>query len=242
LGEAAPPELRYVRPGRPQDGGEAESVAITRRLPPSSFLPLFLVAFVGLPLDNGHAQTEPPPRGRPPNPQDSVEPVDYRIGPGDVLRLFVWKEPDLSGEVTVRFDGKVTVPLLGDIDATARTPEQLASEISKAMKRFLVAPQVTVALVNSNSARFFVLGQVVRPGDFPLRGRTTVLQALALAGGFREFAKTDGIVIVRQAEGFSFPAGKAAETFLTVNYKKLENAKDVGEDVLLRPGDTVLVP
>jgi len=231
-----------VRPGRPQDGGEAESVAITRRLPPSSLVVFFLVAFVGLPLDNGHAQTEPPPRGRPPNPQETAEPVDYRIGPGDVLRLFVWKEPDLSGEVTVRFDGKVTVPLLGDIDATARTPEQLASEISKSMKRFLVAPQVTVALVNSNSARFFVLGQVVRPGDFPLRGRTTVLQALALAGGFREFAKTDGIVIVRQAEGFSFPAGKAAETFLTVNYKKLENAKDVGEDVLLRPGDTVLVP
>jgi polysaccharide export outer membrane protein len=203
---------------------------------------LLFVASVGLPVDNVHAQTDPPPHGRSPSPQETVEPAEYRIGPGDVLRLFVWKEPDLSGEATVRFDGKVTVPLLGDIDATARTPEQLAAEISKSMKRFLVAPQVTVALVNSNSARFFVLGQVVRPGDFALRGRTTVLQALALAGGFREFAKTDSIVIVRQAEGFSLPAAKTAETFLTVNYKRLESAKDVGEDVLLRPGDTILVP
>jgi polysaccharide export outer membrane protein len=203
---------------------------------------VFFILVVGLSASNGQAQTGPPPPGRSPSTQESIEPVEYRIGPGDVLRLFVWKEPDLSGEVTVRFDGKVTVPLLGDIDASARTPEQLASEVSKSMKRFLVAPQVTLALVNSNSARFFVLGQVVRPGDFALRGRTTVLQALALAGGFREFAKTDSIVIVRQTEGFSLPMGKPAETFLTVNYKRLESAKDVGEDVLLRPGDTVLVP
>jgi polysaccharide export outer membrane protein len=234
--------LRYIGPGRPQDGGEAQEVAIIRRFAPSFLVGFCFITFAGLSVNNAPAQTGPPPPGRSLSTQEIIEPVEYRIGPGDVLRLFVWKEPDLSGEVTVRFDGKVTVPLLGDVDASSRTPEQLASEVSKSMKRFLVAPQVTLSVVNSNSARFFVLGQVMRPGDFPLRGRTTVLQALALAGGFREFAKTDSIVIVRQADSLSLPAGKPAETFLTVNYKRLESAKDVGEDILLRPGDTVLVP
>src|SRR5262249_16351460 len=137
----------------------------------------------------------------PPNPSATPPAADddnYHIGPGDQLKFFVWKEPDLSGELQVRFDGKVTIPLLGDVEALGRTPEQLAADVAKALKRFLAAPQVTVGLVGSASARFFVLGQVTRPGDYPLRGRTTVLQGLALAGGFREFAKTDGIVVVRQ--------------------------------------------
>ena len=159
-----------------------------------------------------------------------------------MLRVFVWKEPELSGELQVRFDGKVTIPLLGDIEAAGRTPEQLAGEVAKAFRKFLAAPQVTIGVVSANNARFFVLGQVARPGDFPLRGRTTVLQGLALAGGLREFAKTDSIVIVRQDKGFFLPKGRPSETFITVNYKKLEGAKDVGENVVLRPGDTVLVP
>jgi polysaccharide biosynthesis/export protein len=214
-----------------------------RRPPPSPIAQAFFVALTCLlGSTDGVAQAGSPPPGQVPGAQDTIDPVEYRIGPGDVLRLFVWKEPELSGEVTVRFDGKVTVPLLGDLEASTRTPEQLSAEITKALKRFLAAPQVTLGIVNSNSARFFVLGQVARPGDFPLRGRTTVLQALALAGGFREFAKTDSIVIVRQDKGFYLPKGKPAETFLPVNYKKLEGGKDLGENVLLRPGDTVLVP
>ncbi len=177
-----------------------------------------------------------PPAASPP------EDDNYRIGPGDLLKFFVWKEPELSGELQVRFDGKVTIPLLGDMEATGRTPEQLAGEVLKALKRFLAAPQVTVSVTNSNSGRFYVLGQVARPGDFPLRGRTTVLQGLALAGGFREFAKTDSIVIVRQDKGFFLPKGRPSETFISINYKKLEAGKDVGENVPLRPGDTILVP
>jgi polysaccharide biosynthesis/export protein len=183
---------------------------------------------------------------RPQAPAATVTPApedeNYRIGPGDLLRFFVWKEPELSGELQVRFDGKVTVPLLGDVDASGRTPEQLAAEVVKALKRFLAAPQVTVSVVNSNGARFYVLGQVVRPGDFPLRGRTTLLQGLALAGGFKEFAKMDSLVIVRQDKGFLLPKGRPSETFIPINYKKLEGGKDVGENVLLRPGDTILVP
>lgn len=216
---------------------------IIGRLSSSSALArsILVVVLASLCVREARAQASSP-SGRAPSTQDSAFPAEYRIGPGDVLRLFVWKEPDLSGEVTVRFDGRVTVPLVGDVDASARTPEQLGAEITKALKRFLAAPQVTLTVVNATSARFFVLGQVARPGDFPLRGQTSVLQALALAGGFREFAKTDSIVIVRQDEGSPSSKGKPAETFLTVNYKKLEDGKDLGENVLLRPGDTVLVP
>jgi len=191
------------------------------------------------------AQSAANPPSNPPVPAVSPEEAEaaaYKVGPGDTLRFFVWKEADLSGELQVRLDGKVTIPLLGDVDASGRSPEQLATEVSKALKRFLAAPQVTVGVVSSSSARFFVLGQVARPGDFPLRGRTTVLQGLALAGGFREYAKTDGIVVVRQDKGFFLPKGRPSETFITVNYKKLEGAKDVGENIVLRPGDTILVP
>jgi polysaccharide biosynthesis/export protein len=187
-------------------------------------------------------QAQVPAPQHAPSPSPSDDDLAYKIGPGDTLRVFVWKEAELSGELQVRFDGKVTVPLLGDVEASARTPEQLAGEVAKAFRKFLAAPQVTVGVVSSNNARFYVLGQVARPGDFPLKGRTTVLQGLALAGGLREFAKTDSIVIVRQDKGFFLPKGRPSETFITVNYKKLEGARDVGENVVLRPGDTILVP
>jgi polysaccharide export outer membrane protein len=160
--------------------------------------------------------------------------LEYRIGTGDVLQLFVWKEPDLTRDLTVRFDGKVTVPLLGDVTASGRTPQELGDDIARSLARFLAAPQVTLGVLQANSARFHVLGQVNKPGEFPLTRRMTVLQALAMAGGFKEYAKTDGIVIIRQ-EG-------EAETTLSVNYKRLEAGRDLTQNVLLRPGDTILVP
>lgn len=160
--------------------------------------------------------------------------LEYRIGAGDVLQLFVWKEPDLSRDITVRFDGKVTVPLLGDVEAAGRTPQQLGEELSRSLGRFLAAPQVTLGVSQANSARFHVLGQVGRPGDFPLARRITVLQALAIAGGFKEFAKTDSIIIIRQDGD--------AETALSFNYKRVEGGKDLSQDILIHPGDTILVP
>jgi polysaccharide biosynthesis/export protein len=163
-----------------------------------------------------------------------AERSDYLIGPGDVLQLFVWKEPELTRELTVRIDGRVSVPLLGDVEAMGRTPAQLAADLSKRFTRFLEAPQVTLGVAQANSTRFFVLGQVNKPGDFPLTGRTTVLQGLALAGGFKEFAKTDSIVIIRREKG--------AETAVPFNYKRLESGKELAQNVALRPGDTVLVP
>ncbi len=159
---------------------------------------------------------------------------EYRIGAGDGLQLIVWKEPELTRDVTVRFDGKISVALLGDVQAAGRLPGELADEISTGLKRYVSSPLVTVAVSQTRSARFYVLGMVGRPGEFPMVGPTTVIQALALAGGFREYAKLDDIVILRQ-EG-------AGSTFIPINYKRLVSNRDGSQNVQLRPGDTVLVP
>jgi polysaccharide export outer membrane protein len=182
----------------------------------------------------GFAQTAPSP-GR-----SAGVPSDYRIGSGDVLQLFVWREPDLSRELTVRVDGRVSVPLLGEVQAAGRAPSELAEELAKLLAKYLTSPQVTVGVLRANAARFFVLGQVARPGEFPLAGRTTVLQALAMAGGFRDFAKTDSILIVRVEDGPQ--GGQPVQQFVPFNYKRLEDGKDASQNILVRAGDTILVP
>ncbi len=161
---------------------------------------------------------------------------EYRIGSGDVLQVYVWKEPDLSRDVTVRMDGKISVPLLGDVEAAGRTPQQLGAELATGWSKFLAAPQVTLGVVQPNSTRFYVLGKVGKAGEFPLTGRVTILQALALAGGTSEYAKTDQIVVIRQ------DPGQGGQTFIPFNYKRIEEAKDIAQNILLRPGDTIIVP
>lgn len=162
---------------------------------------------------------------------DRGQEAEYRLRPGDVVQVFVWKEPDLTRDVTVRFDGMITLPLVGDVEASGHTPNQLAGDLAKALGRFVELPRVTVGVLQANSARFYVVGQVGKSGEFPLSGRTTVLQALALAGGFKEFAKTDGIVIVRRDQ-----------RVVPVNYKRIADGSDVSQNVLLGPGDTIVVP
>jgi polysaccharide export outer membrane protein len=166
-----------------------------------------------------------------PSDKEPAAQAGYTIGPADVLQIIVWKEPDLTRDVTVRFDGMITLPLLGDLEASGRTPAQLAESLSKELGRFVELPRVTVGVLQANSARFYVVGQVGRSGEFPLSGRTTVLQAIALAGGFKDFAKTDGIVIVRRDQ-----------TIIPVNYKRIADGSDVSRNVQLLPGDTILVP
>jgi polysaccharide export outer membrane protein len=162
------------------------------------------------------------------------ETADYRIGAGDTLQLFVWKEPDLTREVTVRIDGRISVALLGDVQAAGRSTGELADEIQRGLARFLSTPVVTISVNQPHSTRFFVLGMVGKPGEFPMSSPTTVVQALAVAGGLREYAKSDAIVIVRQESGKS--------TFVPVNYKRLVGDRDGSQNIPLRPGDTVLVP
>lgn len=164
-----------------------------------------------------------------------VQQADYLIGPGDVVQVFVWKEADLTRDVTVRYDGKMTLPLLGDVLAAGRTPLQLALDIETRLGRFVASPQVTVGVGQPNSRRIFVVGLVTHPGAYPLIGPTTFLQALALAGGFQQFAKSDKVIVVRQAGG--------TQTLVKVDYKKIESGTDVdGQNIFLEPGDTVVVP
>jgi polysaccharide export outer membrane protein len=155
----------------------------------------------------------------------------YVIGPSDVLRIIVWKEPDLTLDVTVRLDGMITVPLLGDVQAAGRVPSELAASLVTELRKFIENPRVTVGVSQATSARVYVVGQMVKPGEFPLSGRMTVLKALALAGGFKEFARPESIVIVREDQ-----------TVIPFNFKRVADGKDVSQNVLLAAGDTIVVP
>jgi polysaccharide export outer membrane protein len=155
----------------------------------------------------------------------------YSVGPGDQLQIVVRKEPELTRDVVVRPDGRITVPLLGDIDAAGKTPAELADEITRGLARFVNAPRVTVGVGQAVSARVFVIGQVNRAGEVSLTTPLTVVQALALAGGFREFAKRESILVVGR--------DRKVRTF---NFKKFESGQDLDSNVVLRPGDTVVVP
>ena len=192
-----------------------------------TLLALLALAFPLLGMTFGQGQA-PPPR--------SETGPDYEIAPGDVLQVFVWKEPELTRDVTVRLDGKISVPLLGDVTAAGFTPQRLGDELARSLSRFVETPRVTIGVSQAVSSRFYVLGQVAKPGEFRLVVPTTVLQGLALAGGFREFAKSDDIVIIRQQHGAD------AQVVLPVNYKKLAEGKDVSQNVMLKPGDTIVVP
>ena len=158
----------------------------------------------------------------------------YVIGSGDVLQVFVWKEPELTREVTVRLDGGVTLPLVGEVEAAGQTTTDLGKHLRSAYSKFISSPNVTVEVRQPNSSRFYVLGQVFKPGEYPITGRVTVVQALALAGGFKEFAKTEEIVVLRR-DGDS-------QRFLPFNYRKLAGGNEWSQNIELRPGDTVLVP
>jgi len=174
------------------------------------------------------AQEEP---ARPTVAEAQPPPASYSIGPADVLQISVWKEPDLSREATVRLDGVVTIPLLGDTPAAGKTPNELAEDISKKLAKFIEKPRVSVGIAQANSSRIYIIGQMVRSGEFPLSRRMTVLQGLALAGGFKEFAKTESIVIVRQDL-----------SVVPVNYKRIADGKDMSQNVALTAGDTIVVP
>jgi polysaccharide export outer membrane protein len=176
-----------------------------------------------------------------PYDRDTLTP-EYRIAPGDALHVFVWKEPDLSREVRVRPDGFVTFPLLGDVFAVAKTPKGLAAELAQQLAQFVNSPLVTVTLGDSSTLRFYVVGEVQKPGEFPLVGRTTVMQALALAGGFREYAKTDEVKIIRQELSVTGGRTQTREIVLPINYKAIAQGQNLHQNFALKPGDVIVVP
>jgi polysaccharide biosynthesis/export protein len=167
-------------------------------------------------------------------PPPAAEETAYAVAPGDVLRIAVWKEPELSGDVFVRLDGMITVSLVGDLKASGKTTGQIAAEVREGLRPFLEAPQVTVTVSQAVSARFYVIGEVTTSGAFPLTGRITVLQALALAGGFREFAKRERIVVIREARG--------ERRAIPFNFRDLEAGTNLEQNIVVQAGDTVIVP
>jgi polysaccharide export outer membrane protein len=170
----------------------------------------------------------------PPQSPPVEEVPSYSVAPGDVLKIAVWKEPELSGEVFVRLDGMITVPLVGDIRAAGKTTGQIAAEVRDGLRPFLETPQVTVTVSQAVSARFYVIGEVTTSGAFPLTGRITVLQALALAGGFREFAKRERIVVIRESRG--------ERKAIPFNFRDLEAGINLDQNIVVEAGDTVIVP
>ena len=170
--------------------------------------------------------------------QTSLPPVappeQYEIGPEDVLGVVFWREPDLSGDVTVRPDGRITIPVIGEIQAAGRKPDVLQSEIAAAAGKYLSSVNVVVVVRTINSRKVFVTGRVTTPGAYALKGPLTVMQAIALAGGLTEYADPKGITILRLENGKS--------KIVPFNYREIARGKSLEQNVLLQPGDTVVVP
>ena len=205
------------------------------------FTPTALLSLLMLVLP-GYAQNEKP--AAPPSSETNktaqgndlkAHDDTFQIGADDVLAINVWKEPEISRNVPVRSDGKVSLPLVGEVQASGETPKQLEAEISRKLASYISEPEVTVIVQQIKSQRFNILGQVARPGTYPLSNPTTVLDAIALAGGFRDFAKKKSIYVLRQtAEGSS--------TRLPFNYSDVIKGKNSQQNVKLEPRDTVYVP
>src|SRR5437773_8985432 len=128
-----------------------------------------------------------------PAPQSPFVNDEYRLGPGDKLRIEIYKDPQLSQSLQVRPDGKITLPLVGDLEAAGLTPLEMRDTITRSLKEYITNPTVTVIVVEASSAHAYIMGEVSKPGPIPLNGPTTVLQGLALAGGFKEFARTKDV-------------------------------------------------
>lgn len=158
----------------------------------------------------------------------------YMIGPEDVLDINVWKEPDMTRTVPVRPDGKISLPLINDVQAAGSTPQQLAATVTEKLRKYVQEPQVTVIVTAINSQRIFVVGEVLRAGAFPLIPGMTVLQALSSAGGFTTFADVKKIHVMRLVNG------KQVE--LPFNYREVLKGDNQDQNIKLQPGDTVIVP
>ncbi len=158
----------------------------------------------------------------------------FVIGNDDRLAINVWKEPDLTRTIPVRSDGKISLPLVGELQAAGRTPLQLEQDIAAKLKNFITEPEVTVIVEQINSQKFNILGQVAKPGSYSLAVATTVLDAIAAAGGFRDFAKQKSIYILRQNNG--------GETRIAFNYKDVIKGKNPEQNIKLEPRDTIVVP
>lgn len=166
--------------------------------------------------------------GGPPPKEEG--PLEYLVGREDVLDISVWRDADLSRTVPVRPDGRISLPLVGELQAEGKTAAALAEEIRTKLAPYIEDPRVAVMVREVNAPKFFVIGEVARPGGYPLRGRTTVLQALSVAGGPNEFASRGSIVVVREGGRKRYP----------VDFSEIVDSPE--RDFVLLPGDTIVVP
>jgi len=164
----------------------------------------------------------------------TVADSSYIIGPMDILEIEVWREPDFSRQVLVRPDGKITFPLIGDVQASGMNTLGLKAVLTEELIGFVDNPEVTVIVVESRSKNFYIIGKVNRPGTYPLSPGMTVLQALSVAGGFAQWAHKDKIRIIRRSEG--------REEIFSINYDKVISGKNLEQNILLEPNDTIIVP
>ena len=183
---------------------------------------------------------KPPPvvvaQKKPGTPVQEVvkPPEDYVIGTDDVLTVSFWREKDLSTEVVVRPDGKITLPLINDVYASGLTPDQLREKILAEAARYLEDPTPTVVVKQINSRKAFIMGEVAKPGPYVLTAPTTVLQLIAMAGGLQEFAKKQDIIILRHEAGL--------QVTFTFDYASVVKRKKLQQNIFLKPGDTIVVP
>lgn len=174
--------------------------------------------------------TAKPPVAVPPG---VVVPADYVIGPEDILTIVFWREKDLSSDVVVRPDGRISLPVLQDVAAAGLTPEQLRESLTKTAERYVEDPNVTVVVKEINSRRVFITGQVAKPGPYNITSPMTVVQLIAFAGGLLEYADEENIAIMRTEKG--------APVAYRFNYKEVSERKNLKQNIALQPGDTVIV-
>jgi len=173
---------------------------------------------------------QPAPTPRPAVSTGTAVPSDYVIGPDDVLGIQFWRDQDMSGDVTVRPDGMITLPLIRDIKAAGLRPEELRDQIVKAASKLIEDPNVTVIVRQINSRNVFITGQVAHPGAYPVSGEMKVLQVIALSGGLNEYANGKKIRIMRESKSFPF------------NYNEVLDGKRLEQNIVVKPGDTIVVP
>jgi polysaccharide export outer membrane protein len=207
---------------------------IERFVSTTGLLLIVLAAAFSVPLPAPALQIAAGERADAPTAPKPHDPA-YVIGSSDVLAITVWKEPEISRSIPVRPDGKISLPLVGELQAAGRTPLQLEQDISGKLKAYITNPDVNVMVQQINSEKFNVLGRVAKPGSYLLASTTTVLDAIATAGGFLDFAKQKGIYVLRSTPG-------GGQTRIAFNYKDVIKGKHPEQNMKLQPGDTVIVP
>jgi polysaccharide export outer membrane protein len=199
------------------------------------FFMITMVFIFSITQGSVQAQTEREAPAKPVS-QASIPPDSdkYVIGPEDVLQIQVWKEETLSQQVLVRNDGKISLPLIDEVQAAGLTPLKLKEVLILKFREFVEDPQITVMVREARSFKIYLLGQVTRPGVINLSGETSLLQVISMAGGFTEWANQKKILLIRREKG--------QESRMTINFKNIISGKDMKANIILKSGDTIIVP